>query len=127
MHEYGHVKLHDFLYKEYRLKLISTTGLEKGPRCLRATILTQSSYDWLEWQASYASGAFLIPITYLKKMAGQFLREKGCYQYFYIESPEAQELINRVSNEFQVSADASRVRLFQQKYISTQQPSKTLF
>lgn len=126
-HEYGHVKLHDFLWKTYRPKLIPTPGWEKGPRCRRSTILTSSTKDWLEWQASYASGALLMPITHLKKLVGQFLRDNGYYQHVAVDTQEAQELIQRIADEFDVSRDAARVRLSQQRYLSQENPTIPLF
>jgi Zn-dependent peptidase ImmA (M78 family) len=117
-HEYGHVKLHAFLWRTYRPKLMPTPGWEKGPRCMRSTILTSSTKDWLEWQASYASGALLIPITHLKKLVGQFLRDNGYYQHVAADTQEAQELVQRIADEFDVSRDAARVRLSRHKYIS---------
>lgn len=122
-HEYGHVKLHAFLWKTYRPKLIPTPGWEKGPRCMRSTILTSSTKDWLEWQASYASGALLIPITHLKKLVGQFLRDNGYYQHVAVDTLEAQELIQRIADEFDVSCDAARVRLSQHGYLSQENPT----
>jgi len=125
-HEYGHVKLHAFLWKTYHPKLIPSPGWEKGPRCRRSTILTLSTKDWLEWQASYASGALLMPITFMKQLVGQFLRDNGYYQHVMIDSPEAQELLQRIADEFDVSCDAARVRLSQHRYLSQEHPTMPL-
>ena len=39
---------------------------------------------------------------------------------------EAQELIQRIAEEFDVSRDAARVRLSQQKYLSKEHPTMPL-
>lgn len=126
-HEYGHVKLHAFLWKTYRPKLIPSPGWEKGPRCKRSTILAPPQKDWLEWQASYASGAFLIPITYLRQIAGDFLKEQGYYRSVMTGSSEADILIQRIADSFDVSWDAAKVRLSQQGYLSQEHPTIPLF
>jgi Zn-dependent peptidase ImmA (M78 family) len=126
-HEYGHVKLHAFLWKTYRPKLIPSPGWEKGPRCKRSTILASPQKDWLEWQASYASGALLMPITYLRQLSGEFLKQHGYYQSVLENSPEAKILIQQVADAFDVSQDAAKVRLSQQGYLSQEQPTIPLF
>lgn len=126
-HEYGHVKLHAFLWKTYRPKLIPSPGWEKGPRCKRSTILASPQKDWLEWQASYASGALLIPITYLRQIAGDFLKEQGYYRSVMTGSSEADILIQRIADSFDVSRDAAKVRLSQQGYLSQEHPTIPLF
>lgn len=126
-HEYGHVKLHSFLWKVYRPRLIPSPGWERGPRCKRSTILTSTQKDWLEWQASYASGAILMPVTYLRKIAGDFLRGQGCYQSVMLGSHEADVLIQQVADCFDVSRDAAKVRLSQQGYLSRELLTKPLF
>lgn len=126
-HEYGHVKLHAFLWKTYRPKLIPSPGWEKGPRCKRSTILGPSNKDWLEWQASYASGALLMPITTLRKLAGDFLKQSGLFQSVQAETPEAGNLIQQIADAFNVSRDAARVRLSQQGYLSQEHTTIPLF
>lgn len=126
-HEYGHVKLHAFLWKTYRPKLIPSPGWEKGPRCTRSTILSPSKKDWLEWQASYASGALLMPITYLRQLAGDFFKEHGYYRSVMTGSPEANALIQRVADAFYVSREAAGVRLSQQGYLSQENYTVPLF
>jgi hypothetical protein len=126
-HEYGHVKLHAFLWKTYRPKLIPSPGWERGPRCKRSTILASSKKDWLEWQASYASGALLMPVTYLRQLAGEFLKQHGYYQSVLANSPEADALIQRIADAFDVSRDAAKVRLSQQGYLSQEHPTMPLF
>jgi len=126
-HEYAHVKLHAFLWKAYRPRLIPSPGWEKGPRCKRSTILASPQNDWFEWQASYACGAILMPVTYLREIAGDFLREQGCHKSVMVASPEADLLIRRVADSFDVSRDAAKVRLSQQGYLSREHLPIPLF
>lgn len=125
-HEYAHVRLHAFLWKTYRPRLIPSPGWDRGPRCKRSTILASPQVDWLEWQASYASGAVLMPVTYLREIAGGFLKEQGCYSSVMLGSPEADLLIQRVADSFEVSRDAAKVRLSQQGYLSREHPTMPL-
>lgn len=127
MHEYGHVKFHAFLWDFTRVKLISDSSLRKGPRCKRTTIINASGTDWMEWQAGYISGAFLMPITALKDLVYSSFREWGVYKYLTAGSDHAEELITRVSKTFQVSRDAARVRLSQLNFISKLEQAMPLF
>lgn len=118
MHEYGHVKFHDFLWKRLQQRRLIGPVSQKGPRCKRSTILNASKTDWLEWQAGYASGALLMPITFLKKLAQVSLKEWGLYGTVSTNSGQSQELISRTTSMFSVSADAAKVRLSQLGYLS---------
>lgn len=101
-HELGHVIFHDYLYK---MELIETCAASIQI-CKRDDIISKSKYagaqDWMEWQAGYACGAFLMPASHLKKTVDNFLATNGAY---------ADALIDAVVTRFQVSKDAARVRL----------------
>ena len=126
-HEYGHVKFHDFLYKRlFQARSFNSFSI-KGPRCKRSSILNASKTDWLEWQAGYASGAFLMPITRLKEITHASLREWGLFNNVSTSSDESQKLIERIANAFSVSTEAARVRLSQQGYLSTASHTIPLF
>jgi hypothetical protein len=127
MHEYGHVKLHAFLWDFNRPRLFVDSELAKGPRCRRETILNASKTDWMEWQAGYASGSLLMPITNLRDLVGAALREWGLYNYVPADSGEAQELIKRTVEIFNVSSEAARVRLSQLGYLSKLAQTASIF
>ncbi len=95
-HELGHVIFHNFI--------IQIKG-KFEQECRRESILNSAKKDWMEWQASYASGAFLMPFAHLNI----FVRS--------IKSKTREEIIRRVASEYKVSQDAARVRLEQKKLI----------
>jgi hypothetical protein len=65
----------------------------------RDFILDAPVSDWMEWQAAYAAGAFLMPASLVRKL----ISEAG--------QAGTDELIERVSGTFEVSQEAARVRL----------------
>ncbi len=104
-HELGHARIHNYL-----------VGLEAAPApacCTQKNILGASAVDWLEWQAGYCSGAFLMPISPLRRAIRDAKRVVGFTGTPTPASPAGQELIHRIHQSFQVSADAARVRLLQ--------------
>ena len=127
MHEYGHVKLHAFLWDFNRPRLFVDSELAKGPRCRRETILNTSKTDWMEWQAGYASGSLLMPITSLRGLVGDALREWGLYKYVTADSDEARVLIKRIVEAFNVSSEAASVRLSQLGYLLRIAQSASIF
>ena len=112
-HELGHVKFHTFLWT------FETPSQPRGgtpvpaPRCHRETIIGASHVDWLEWQAGYASGAFLLPISALRRTVRQARREAGVVGDVSVTSSGGQQIIRAVQDGYHVSADAARVRLLQ--------------
>jgi Zn-dependent peptidase ImmA (M78 family) len=127
MHEYGHVKLHAFLWDFNRPRLFVDSELARGPRCRRETILNALKTDWMEWQAGYASGSLLMPITNLRGLVGAALRDWGLYKYLPADSDEAQVLIKRTVEMFNVSSEAARVRLSQLGYLSKLAQTASIF
>lgn len=108
-HELGHVKFHNYLY-----------GLNPGkpsPCCTEATILGATNYDWMEWQAGYCSGSYLMPTRALKKAVREIKREGGITGTPEVADEQGQLLIREVAGRFQVSADAARVRLLQRNLL----------
>jgi hypothetical protein len=83
----------------------------------------------MEWQAGYASGAYLMPISPLRALIQGYRDETGSLAVITEDSLPAAELIARVQEGFAVSADAARVRLLQKKYIvrGTTAASASLF
>jgi len=65
-HEYGHVRLHAYLFALVDRQL--RFGQNRKPNaiyCLRDAMLPAGKRDWMEWQAGYASGAALMPKTHV--------------------------------------------------------------
>ena len=133
-HEYGHVKFHTFLwvynqtgksppgfaeklaiqrrkYNNFRMKYLHKYKIETGFRCKRSRILDAPYSDWMEWQASYACGAFLMPYSVIRKLSLEEISKRNAASWVSGDSEQAAELVNIVSDTFDVSTDAARVRL----------------
>jgi Zn-dependent peptidase ImmA (M78 family) len=115
-HEYGHVHLHGFLLSGGQERLFRTDTQEVN-HCRRENILNATKTDWMEWQAGYASGALLMPITPLKELMGAFYHAKQSLAVASVSSPDGRELIRKVMEAFQVSEDAARVRLLKLNFL----------
>jgi hypothetical protein len=113
-HECSHVKLHGFLWEiRFSNRNLLKSKVEKQT-CKREVIESAGSYDWMEWQANYASGAILMPLTNLKATIKQFFIDEGSsVPKLDDESQEAWKLLNRIRPQFGVSELAARVRLIQ--------------
>lgn len=118
-HEYGHVKCHAPLYDMEAPPSLFPELYEQRPafKCHRDTILGARTTDWLEWQAGYASGALLMPRTYLGRFVQDTRIELEMYGPSSVGSPKGWEVIRRVARAFAVSRDAARVRLEQLGYL----------
>jgi hypothetical protein len=111
-HEYGHVYWHAPAWRR--------RWIEQGEilRCLPNGVLTLTAgFDWMEWQASYAGGALLMPRTWLHRTVLRYFRGRQIYQVPN-DSPQARDLQQLVSEAFFVSEDAARVRLSQLGYFA---------
>lgn len=117
-HELGHVRFHNFLWPlEPRPALFFPDELvpaaAANPVCKRDNIQSIRATDWMEWQAGYACGSFLMPISALLGVV-RGARAPAAHQHPTSSTqPLAGELIHTVAAAFQVSADAARVRLIQ--------------
>ena len=112
-HEYGHVKLHAYLYE-----LHSPPQLLHDPHrkpnaiyCKRETMITAAKSDWMEWQAGYACGAVLMPRSYVQRVVGEYQETHAIFGPVRPESAHGQALVDATARAFQVSRDAARVRL----------------
>ena len=118
-HEYGHVSLHGFLFaRDDDLGRL----FEGQPRATRNTChreaIDRRSTDWMEWQAGFASGAFLMPRTELTRVVRAFRASKSLlYSDITVGSEAGQAMIARVASAFHVSREAARVRLEQRKIL----------
>jgi len=124
-HELGHVHLHDVLYKfESTLELFSETKEGVPAICKRESI--QRSGDWMEWQAGYAGGAILMPRHHTKRRV-EALAQAGMTKIPSItNSPESRVMIADVASYFEISEEASRIRLLQLGYLEANEATRTL-
>lgn len=120
-HEFGHVYFHAYLWdaSARQSDLFSTVRHSGQPMtCKRETIVAANKTDWMEWQAGYACGAFLMPATAVKRLVADFFQRHGIYASVTSASIHGQTLIRSMSEAFQVSEEAATVRLSRLKFIS---------
>jgi hypothetical protein len=113
-HELGHVKFHTFMFEVERPGSLFPQSDRETNKCKRDSIIGAVQSDWMEWQAGFACGAFLMPATELDGLLGP-KTDKGSFSNAApsADSSCASELVDTVVRQFQVSRDAARVRLLQ--------------
>jgi Zn-dependent peptidase ImmA (M78 family) len=128
-HELGHVHFHASLFAERFLtsNLLERPGAQSRMICKRDNILNAREVDWMEWQAGYASGAFLMPASALRRRVGEFCATRGLLAAIHTESGDAREVEQIAMEGFQVSRDAARVRLLQLGCLTTERQAPSLF
>ena len=128
-HELGHVRFHTFMFDgPTTSSLFPAESPELSNRCKREKMLQASQTDWMEWQAGFACGAFLMPASALREAIRLFMdQRKAAVARFAVTSAEGEALINAVVSQFQVSRDAARVRLAQRGALTEAGASATLF
>lgn len=109
-HELAHVRLHDCLYQMPNDHPTLFASPQSRPlHCKREAIAGRARNDWMEWQAAYAGGAVLMPVSSIRSVAAPWIsRDKfGVHP----ESRQATNLCSAVCETFEVSRTAARVRL----------------
>jgi IrrE N-terminal-like domain len=128
-HELGHVKFHAFMFEAPKSGLLfepATPNLTN--KCKRDNMLEARRSDWMEWQAGFACGAFLMPGTVVAEIVREFVRGlKDPIAQLHLSSTEGQSLITTLTERFGVSRDAARVRLLQKGILTDSVFSATLF
>lgn len=112
-HEYAHLHLHHHLY-ELSFGAATIPGSENRFEvigCRRKTMTVAATGNWMEWQASYASGALLMPATYVKQLTAGYLAHEGLDSPVASDSDHGEVLIDLIVKSFLVCRDAARVRL----------------
>jgi hypothetical protein len=110
-HEYGHVYLHSYLFQGELLRPQARVAHRGGHVCKRERILKAPRGDWLEWQAGYACGALLMPISAVLKLARECAATHQLPVAIGFVGQAKASMIAAVRQVFQVSEDAARVRL----------------
>lgn len=129
-HEFGHVRLHAFLWDfSPRQGLFDDAQVEPHlSSCRRETMVSAPTADWMEWQAAYASGALLMPATILGEAVSQVHRRAGRVGPVQSGSSAASDLVAAVQAHFAVSEEAAQVRLTKLNHIvSAAQPESGFF
>jgi hypothetical protein len=65
----------------------------------------------MEWQAGYICGTLMMPKRRVDLLAGAFGKERGVSVPLKVDSIDAQALMKRLTDLFDVSREAARVRL----------------
>ena len=116
-HEYAHVVFHGFLWT------LEGAGRKPGQtrplyrRCQRSRVVAAPQADWMEWQAGYAGGALLMPISALRAVVEQTLAESGGGRLVEDGSDRHAEIARRVAEAFAVSKDAAAFRISKLGYV----------
>lgn len=129
-HELGHVRLHGFLFELRATHLdlfdhdeagahdnTAAPPAARNQKCRRGGIMNAAEVDWMEWQAGYACGAFLMPALALRSLVREFGRQNKLLAEIVDDSPQAMELIDCVAQRFDVSPDAARIRLLKTHHL----------
>ena len=116
-HEFGHVVFHNFIWAFEQPSLFRPDSGNLTIKCNRDTILNARVVDWLEWQAGYASGAFLMPLSSIKEIVHQINIDTNTYGKVPAVSEIGRKMITKVQSMFEVSEDAARVRLLKLDFI----------
>lgn len=136
-HELGHVIIHDPLWqREFsKLQLPFDTKEQRIQICKRKTLFSKDEpnyehYDWIEWQANYFASALLMPKNAVYKAYRKFTENRKIFSQISAECSDADDLTNLLSQKFQLSKEAIKVRLKQMKILVSQEDitnSPTLF
>jgi hypothetical protein len=128
-HELGHVVFHDFLFQGGGGSSLFERGSSPGSnKCKRDNIVDAPPSNWMEWQAGFACGAFLMPSTAIRESVRNYLQGKGfSIARFGVASAEGQGLITAIVERFAVSRDAARIRLLQKGALSEGGTEGSLF
>ena len=85
--------------------IIALTEAVRVISCPRGRIIQAPASDWMEWQASYAGAAILMPFSVVRSITGEG------DSTVTLDSDRAQELISKVANACDVSREAATARL----------------
>lgn len=126
-HELGHAKLHDPVFQA---EFASDDLLaQRASRivCKRETMLDAPQVDWMEWQAGYASGAYLMPRSSVHDLLRPVVTSSGRLPPFHAGEEQATALVSLVASRYAVSREAANVRLIKLGYVTTKPRIPTLF
>jgi Zn-dependent peptidase ImmA (M78 family) len=127
-HEYGHVILHGDLFATEDRKLnIGPNQLPTAIYCKRDTMISARKVDWMEWQAGFASGAALMPKSYVYSAIAPIRDRMGVYGQVEPSGEAGTAIINAVIERFQVSREAATVRLKILGFLGAETAVRSLF
>lgn len=119
MHEFGHVIFHDALVPLILDPIVlNEAHLTRSCSCNETSMLLPQHVDWMEWQASYAASAFLMPVDSLLGLTEKLLKQWRAKGRVCVQSPAGKDIISQVKKAFLVSPSAAKVRLLQLEVLS---------
>lgn len=128
-HEYGHVRFHAILWdmEPPNADLLRRKPTANMQICYRDTMLDAVQTDWMEWQAGYACGAFLMPASALRQLIRSYMERHGLFGVIGERDSHGQALIEIVKGGFEVSGDAARIRLIKLGILGPTSAGPSLF
>jgi hypothetical protein len=124
-HAYGHVRFHDFLFQTADASCLSLfedfpDAFPQAHRCRRESILPLNDRDWMEWQAGFVCGALLMPLGPLILHVRHFRHARDLdHAALSDHSLDGVALIREVADKFQTSWETARVRLLQERILTS--------
>ncbi len=128
-HEYGHVRFHAYLWEIYSQSadLLSSKPRSDVEICKRDNLLSAPMSDWMEWQAGYACGALLMPVSFVRRIASPVRHAHNLFGPVPAEHAGGRALVQATMESFQVSREAAEVRLGQLGFIGAARADRSLF
>ena len=127
-HELGHVVFQSELINKNKTQNEEKDASSFQPiRCNRQNISAAKKGDWLEWQAYYASGAYLMPLFFMRNLGEQIFNLLKLNGPFLLSSSPGHGFVDRVTRSCQVSAAAATVRLIQLGYLTRNEAIATIY
>lgn len=127
-HEYGHVRLHAYLFALGDRQLVLGKNQKANAiYCMRDAMLPAGKRDWMEWQAGYASGAALMPKGPLTRLIGEIQERRGIFGPTSPESAGGKDMLAAVVEHFAVSHDAAKVGLKILGFLGAEPAVRSLF
>ncbi len=122
-HEYGHVRLHAYLFeleRPHRGLDVAAVAPDRIQICKRDTIVSAAQTDWMEWQAGHVCGAMLMPASAIRRFVGAYQSKHGIFGRVAPEGEHGRILIQSLISKCQVSAEAARLRLTRLGYLGAE-------
>jgi Zn-dependent peptidase ImmA (M78 family) len=128
-HEFGHVHFHRYLWADKLSAgcLFDRTSAENKAICKRDSILNARKADWMEWQAGYVSGAILMPASLIRRLVSDYCEARGLHGAVALISEHGRAIVGMVTETFQVSEEAARVRLQKLGLLASSDRQSSLF
>jgi hypothetical protein len=124
-HAFGHARFHNFLFQTADATCLSLfddhpNGHPQAHRCRRDSILPLNDSDWMEWQAGFVCGALLMPLSPLIHHVRHFRHARDLdHAALSDHSLDGAALIREIADKFQASWESARVRLLQERILSS--------